>query len=310
MEITGNAEESHQNKFALGVDSEHKATDSNYSHSAPHMRAFHLSWISFFACFVSHSLPRLHTNHPHDLDLIADAWKYGIVARLRRGFFARPPWDRMRLVWAVLLPATHRYSLVGFLHVHFQLGRLASSRFSTRFLFSAFVSTQFSMSSLFSGECRHGKWRRGRVGRSRFGLANIFSRPGGGLLSDVAGKKFGMRREALDTLDCADFRSVFCILLGKEGSLSVSIAVMLIFSVFVQAACGLTFGVVPFVSSRDRNNSDGVMIICCTSVIMLIYFPQWGGMFCGPSSKGTTEEDYYMSEWTQQRKKKVFTGLP
>lgn len=50
----------------------------------------------------------------------------------------------------------------------------------------------------------------------------------------------------------------------------------------------------------------GIMIICCTLVIALIYFPQWGGMFCGPSSKVTTEEDYYMSEWTSAEKEQGF----
>lgn len=28
----------------------------------------------------------------------------------------------------------------------------------------------------------------------------------------------------------------------------------------------------------------GVMMILCTIPISFIYFPQWGGMFCGPSS--------------------------
>lgn len=42
----------------------------------------------------------------------------------------------------------------------------------------------------------------------------------------------------------------------------------------------------------------GIMIICCTLPILLIYFPQWGGMLCGPSAKNATEEDYYLSEWS------------
>ncbi|KAL7241058.1 hypothetical protein ACSBR2_006642 [Camellia fascicularis] len=44
----------------------------------------------------------------------------------------------------------------------------------------------------------------------------------------------------------------------------------------------------------------GVMLICCTLPIVLLYFPQRGGMFCGPSSSkdgsGITNEEYYMNE--------------
>uniref|UniRef100_A0A2P2LJT0 Nitrate transporter n=2 Tax=Rhizophora mucronata TaxID=61149 RepID=A0A2P2LJT0_RHIMU len=91
---------------------------------------------------------------------------------------------------------------------------------------------------------------------------------------------------------------------------------MCAFSVFVQAASGLTFGVVPFVSKRSlgviagmtgcggtvgavvtqlllfsgsrfsRQTSIslmGFMIILCTLPVSLLYFPQSGGMFCGPS---------------------------
>ncbi|RYR25988.1 hypothetical protein Ahy_B02g060064 [Arachis hypogaea] len=49
---------------------------------------------------------------------------------------------------------------------------------------------------------------------------------------------------------CQTFAGVFCIILGLVGSLSVSVVVMIIFSVFVQATCGMTFGIVPFVSRR------------------------------------------------------------
>ncbi|KAL6577898.1 hypothetical protein OROMI_010226 [Orobanche minor] len=172
-----------------------------------------------------------------------------------------------------------------------------------------------------------------------FGLANLFSRPGGGVLSDLVARRFGMRGRLWTLWIVQSLGGVFCILLGKVGSLSLSVAVMIVFSVFVQAACGLTFGVVPFVSRRSlgiisgmtggggnvgavltqviffrgsRYSTEtgitlmGIMMICCTLVIGLIYFPQWGGMFCGPSSNGLVEEDYYMSEWTSAEKEQGF----
>ncbi|XP_022775591.1 high affinity nitrate transporter 2.5-like [Durio zibethinus] len=169
-----------------------------------------------------------------------------------------------------------------------------------------------------------------------FGLANVISRPGGGILSDVVAKRFGMRGRLWTLWVVQTLGGVFCIILGRVGSLSASIVVMIAFSLFVQAACGLTFGVVPFVSRRSLGvisgmtggggnvgalltqliffkgskysketgiSLMGVMIICCTLPVWLIYYPQWGGMFCGPSNKHT-EEDYYMSEWNSVEKEK------
>ncbi|KAL8161533.1 hypothetical protein V2J09_013022 [Rumex salicifolius] len=165
-----------------------------------------------------------------------------------------------------------------------------------------------------------------------FGLANVFARPGGGFLSDYMSKAFGMRGRLWSWWFVQTLSGVFCIALGLlDHSLIGSIVVMVIFSVFIQAACGLTFGVVPFVSRRALGVVSGmtgaggnigavltqyifftgskyptekgivymgIMMIACTIPICFIHFKQWGGMILGPT-EGYTEEDYYLAEYTK-----------
>ncbi|RWW17864.1 hypothetical protein GW17_00018189, partial [Ensete ventricosum] len=171
-----------------------------------------------------------------------------------------------------------------------------------------------------------------------FGLANIVSRPGGGFLSDWISTRYGMRGRLWSLWVVQSIGGVLCIVLGLMHNLSAAIAVMLLFSFFVQAACGFTFGVVPFVSRRSlglisgmtggggnvgavitqlifftgsRYSKEtgitlmGVMILCCTLPILIIYFPQWGGMFCGPRADATAE-DYYAAEWSDEEKAKGY----
>jgi hypothetical protein len=45
----------------------------------------------------------------------------------------------------------------------------------------------------------------------------------------------------------------------------------------------------------------GVMIIAVTLLVVPIYFPMWGGMFCGPR-EGVVEEDYYLGEFTEEER--------
>ncbi|GAB2280494.1 hypothetical protein Dimus_015121 [Dionaea muscipula] len=168
-----------------------------------------------------------------------------------------------------------------------------------------------------------------------FGLGNIFSRPGGGFLSDYMGHRLGMRGRLWAWWVVQTLGGVFCILLGLMSSVGPSIAVMIFFSIFVQSACGLCFGVVPFISTRSLGVISGmtgaggnvgavvtqliffrgskytaqagitymgIMICCATVVIGLMYFPMWGGMFWGPNPN-YTEEDYYLAEWDDDDKR-------
>ncbi|CAI5535779.1 unnamed protein product [Closterium sp. Naga37s-1] len=170
-----------------------------------------------------------------------------------------------------------------------------------------------------------------------FGLMNIFSRPSGGILSDVAARWFGMRGRLWNLWLLQTLGGVFCLTLGYMNSLWSSTLVMLIFSYFCQAACGATFGIIPFVSHRALGIVSGftgaggnvgsaitqaiffkgaysteqgltymgVMIICCTLPVVAVYFPQWGSMLTAPSSKpSATEEAYYAGEYSEKEQAK------
>ncbi|KAJ8775120.1 hypothetical protein K2173_020124 [Erythroxylum novogranatense] len=163
-----------------------------------------------------------------------------------------------------------------------------------------------------------------------FGMANCFSRPMGGVLSDELSRRFGIRGRLWGLWVVQTVAGLLCVLLGRVKSLWSSIALMCAFSVFVQAASGLTFGVVPFVSKRSLGviagmtgsggtvgavvtqlllfsgstfsrqasiSLMGVMIVLCTIPVTFIYFPQWGGMFCGPSKDHSlVAEEYHLLE--------------
>lgn len=162
-----------------------------------------------------------------------------------------------------------------------------------------------------------------------FAFTNWFARPMGGVFSDRMARRFGIRGRLWGLWVVQTAAGLLCVFLGRLDSLADSIAVMCIFSVFVQASAGLTFGVVPFVSTRslgvisgltgsggtlgavvtqmllfsgDKFSTQtsislmGLMMIVCTLPVSLIYFPQWGGMFCGPYSfhESSADEDYHL----------------
>lgn len=162
-----------------------------------------------------------------------------------------------------------------------------------------------------------------------FGLANLVSRPAGGVVSDEMGRRFGMRGRLWSLWAVQTVAALLCFSLGRVNTLWASILVMCNFSFFVQAASGLTFGVVPFVSKRSlgvisgmtgsggttgavvtqlllfSGSTDiptqtsislmGLMMLVSALFVTLIYFPGWGGMLCGPSPDPDSEdEDYHL----------------
>ena len=169
---------------------------------------------------------------------------------------------------------------------------------------------------------------------SCFGMMNIFARSVGGMASDLCAAKYGMRGRLWTLWIIQTIEGVLCIAMGLlYTTLPGTLVVMIFFSLFVQMAEGASYAVVPYVSKRSLGicagfigaggNAGsvisqaiffkgaytthlgitymGIMIIAVTLLVIPIYFPMWGGMFCGPK-EGVTEADYYLADFTEEEK--------
>ncbi|KAL2896413.1 High affinity nitrate transporter 2.5 [Bienertia sinuspersici] len=93
-------------------------------------------------------------------------------------------------------------------------------------------------------------------------MVYLFFRPIGGGLSDFSARKFGMRGRLWSWWIVQGLSGVLCIILGRLN-ISASIVVMIVFSMFVQATQGLTFGVVPFVQKWFLGDWSWCKCGCC-----------------------------------------------
>jgi NNP family nitrate/nitrite transporter-like MFS transporter len=124
-----------------------------------------------------------------------------------------------------------------------------------------------------------------------------------------------------------------------KDSLPLTIVFMVLFSISVQAAEGATFGIVPFITRRALGVANGyigaggnagstilialfftsssietydgmmymgIVIICCTALVIPIHFPMWGSMFF-PGDPTISEEDYYIKREFTEVRRCVFT---
>lgn len=92
-----------------------------------------------------------------------------------------------------------------------------------------------------------------------FGFMNIFARALGGIASDKVGNKFGMRGKGLLLAAMLLLEGCGLILFAQAGSLFLAIASMLTFALFLKMSNGATYGIVPFVNTKNVGLVSGIV---------------------------------------------------
>ncbi|KAL9139574.1 hypothetical protein ACP0BX_001556 [Amphidinium carterae] len=159
-----------------------------------------------------------------------------------------------------------------------------------------------------------------------FGLMNLFARSLGGITSDVLFSAFGFRGRIWAQFLALFFEGIFLFGFGSvtnEQEWYVALAVLICFSIFVQMAEGTSYGIVPFMNKQQLavvsalvgagGNLGAVIagqafykpieddllpfkvhagyVIFFSLLSPLFYWPEYGGMFCGPKEGAKAEAE-------------------
>jgi len=94
---------------------------------------------------------------------------------------------------------------------------------------------------------------------SIFGWMNLFSRGLGGFCSDRMNARMGMRGRLVVQTVLLAIEGGLVFVFANTGTLGGAIAVMVFFSLFVQAAEGSTYGIVPYVDPPSTGSIAGIV---------------------------------------------------
>jgi NNP family nitrate/nitrite transporter-like MFS transporter len=94
---------------------------------------------------------------------------------------------------------------------------------------------------------------------SIFGFMNLFARGLGGFMSDKGMGYMGMRGRLLAHTFFLVMGGILVLLFAHANSLIFAVAFMVLFSLFIQAAEGTTFGIVPYVDPSATGSISGIV---------------------------------------------------
>lgn len=94
---------------------------------------------------------------------------------------------------------------------------------------------------------------------SIFGWMNLFARGVGGFLSDKANARMGMRGRLWWQTICLVIEGIMVLIFANTNSLGLAIFILVIFSSFVQAAEGSSYGIVPYVNPPVTGSIAGIV---------------------------------------------------
>jgi MFS transporter, NNP family, nitrate/nitrite transporter len=92
-----------------------------------------------------------------------------------------------------------------------------------------------------------------------FGAMNLFARALGGILSDKAGSRWGMRGKGALLAGALLLEGLGLIAFAHAPSFPVAIAFMLSFALFLKMASGAVYGIVPFINEKNIGLISGIV---------------------------------------------------
>ena len=119
--------------------------------------------------------------------------------------------------------------------------------------------TMINAAALYFQDVFHQSTEAAAAIASIFGWMNLFARGLGGFFSDYFNSKHGVRGRLWVQVTTLVLEGILVIIFGQTHTLASAIGVMIVLSIFVQAAAGSTFSIVPYVNPTFTGSIAGIV---------------------------------------------------